>query len=262
MATTIIVGASIRPLAQPSAIIVVQMDHLYDIKTHVRHPFFVVRFIELVAARTPYPKIAARLSQVVDNVTTQGAQFKCRVILYADVTGLGQPVVDLVKAKVESLVTVYMSGNEKRTEHESRVTMGKAWMVARLQTLFQSGYIHLPKTEATQLLVEEILAYSLDPAPQDNELTGSFTVGTQDELLTALGLACQGLPEREQAAEEYLDYMRRRVANPRPPLKTASKDWLKEWHGPSPVTSLDPLTREPGVAAPPTPGQEPGTRVP
>jgi hypothetical protein len=239
MATTIILGATVRPQAQPTAIVVTQVDYGYNIKTRKRQDHYTVRFIEIIPARTPYPKIAERLGQIVDNLHTQAAQFKARVIMYVDVTGLGIPVIDLIKAKAESIIPCYLTANDKRAEGKDRVTLGKAWLVSRLQVLFQGARIAIPRSSTTELLVQELLAYSLDPSPTDNELTSTFVVGSQDELLTALGLACQGVPKAEEAADEYLEYMRRRLQGI-PTALQASKDWLKEYHGSSPVKGIDP----------------------
>lgn len=244
MATIILLGATVRPQAQPSAIVVTQVEWSYNIRTRKRQDSFTVRFMELIPARTPYPRIAERLGQVVDNLHLQAAQYKARVIMYVDVSGLGEPIVDLIKAKADPIYTVYLSANDKRTEHKDRITIGKGWLIARLQVLFQGARVSIPRTEATTQLVEELLAYSLDPSPTDNELTGSFIVGSQDELLTALGLACQGLPASEENAEEFLEFMRRRVSG-LPERRKASSDWLKEWNGKSPITSIDPMTGRP-----------------
>lgn len=257
MATTILLGATIRPQAQPSAIAVTQVDWAYNLKTRKRQDHYTVRYLEIIPARTPYPKIAERLAQVVDNLHLQAAQFKARVIMYADVTGLGEPIVGLIKANADPIITCYISQNDKRSEHKDKATIGKAWLVARLQTLFQGARIVIPQTPATRQLVEELLAYSLDPAPTDNELTGTFVVGSQDELLTALGLACQGVPERELASEEFLEFMRRRVQTFGGD-RQASADWLKEWHGASPVDGLDPTKAPP----PPDAGPQTTSRVP
>lgn len=239
--TLITVGASIRPQAQPSAVVVTQITWVYDRLTRARQDFFSVRFMELIAARTPYPDLAYRLKQIVDNLHLQLAQYKGRVILYADVTGLGQPVVSLIQARVDPLVPCYVTANDRRTETDARVTVGKAWLVARLQTLFQGGRISLPRTAANKVLVEELLTYDLDPSPADNELAGSFTVGTQDPMLTALALACQGIPEAEQSGEEFMEYLRRRAMRG-PDPRQASRTWLREWHGKSAVRPIDPLT--------------------
>jgi hypothetical protein len=54
-----------------------------------------------------------------------------------------------------------------------------------------------------------------------------------------LGLACQGVPDKEQGAIEFLEYMTQRVAT-LPKRTIVSSDPLQEWSGPKAVQSIDP----------------------
>jgi hypothetical protein len=242
-AALVFVGVTVRPQAQPSAVVVTQLDYIYSRITRKRLDMFTLRGLEMISAHTPYQAIAERLKQIVDNVHTQAAQYKARVILYVDVTGLGDPIIDLIKAKVDPLITVYVTNSDKRSENKDKVTVGKSWLIAKMQTILQDGRLKAPKTPVTEVILNDLLLYDLDPAPTDNELTGSFTVGTQDQLLTALALACQGIPDKEEAGEEFMDWMNRRALRPLP--TKASRDWLKEWSGPKAIRSINPLTGDP-----------------
>lgn len=67
----------------------------------------------------------------------------------------------------------------------------KAYLVARLQTLLQTNHVHLPPSAEARILVEELLGYERRLSEDANDRYGAFRVGTQDDLVTALGLALQ-----------------------------------------------------------------------
>src|ERR1035437_10092520 len=173
-AALVFVGATIRPQAQPSAVVVTQLDFIYNRITRKKLDMFTLRGLEMISAHTSYMDIAIRLKQIVDNVHTQAAQYKARVILYVDVTGLGDPIIDLIKAKADPLITVYITNSDKRAENKDKVTVGKSWLIAKMQTILQDGRLKAPKTPVTEVILNDLLVYDLDPAPTDNELTGSF----------------------------------------------------------------------------------------
>ena len=52
------------------------------------------------------------------------------------------------------------------------------------------GKIHLPKTEEALALQEELINYTIKVNDNANFEFGAFKVGTHDDLVTALGLAC------------------------------------------------------------------------
>ena len=90
---------------------------------------------------------------------------------------------------------VWFTAGERRTERWEdggrRVSLGKAFMVSRLQALLGSGRLHLPRTAETGALTRELLNYEIRVDGDGNERTGAFKVGTHDDLVTALGLAVQ-----------------------------------------------------------------------
>jgi hypothetical protein len=69
------------------------------------------------------------------------------------------------------------------------VTLGKAFLVTNLQTLLQTGRLHLPRTSQAERLAKELLDFEIRLEENANERYGAFRVGSQDDLVTALGLA-------------------------------------------------------------------------
>jgi len=60
--------------------------------------------------------------------------------------------------------------------------------------LLQQGRLHLPRPPEAETLGQELADYELQVQPDANDRYGAFRVGTQDDLVTALGLAVQEVP--------------------------------------------------------------------
>ncbi len=180
--TTIVVAAlelrdwSINPKAKDS---IYEMPLGGDIH-------YVVRFIERLPLATPYPKVADRLSEVY-------RQLKAPRVLI-DATGVGTPVVDLIREKDVQCTPVYLTGGEKATQEHGELHLAKGLMISRLQVLLQQRFIHLPQTAEAEALTEELLNYEIKVTDSQNLQMGVFKTGKHDDLATALGLACWGAP--------------------------------------------------------------------
>lgn len=131
---------------------------------------------------------------MTDRVCTRTRE---RPILYVDSTGVGQPVVDLLRERVRSgvVVPVTFTAGDRRVESWEdgflRVSLGKALLVSRLQVMLGSGRLHLPPTREAQVLAHELRDFELRVDQDGHEKSGAFRVGTHDDLVTALGLAVQ-----------------------------------------------------------------------
>ena len=150
---------------------------------------FSVRHLERLPAGTAFPDLAERTATVVEKVSKHSERTP-RV--YVDATGLGQPVIDLFKSWVAqaTVVAVFFTHGDRRVEESSNVIrLGKAYLVAQLQTLLQTGRLHLPRTDDSRILADDLLAYEIQIVENANERYGAFKVGTRDDLVTALGMA-------------------------------------------------------------------------
>lgn len=171
---------------------------------------FTIRFLRRLPPGTSYPDVAQRLGETVRRLLalagTQEGDAAPPLAIYCDVTALGDPVVNVLREAGFDLIPVYMTHGDKRTAQQNgTVTLGKAWVVARLQALLQTGRLHLPRTTDAETLARELVDYQVDSAQVDNLREGAFSVGSQDDLVTALGLATQGFPEIETTEVVYLD---------------------------------------------------------
>jgi hypothetical protein len=149
-----------------------------------------IRYLSRIELGTPYPAVAKRVAEIVTNVRARQVG---KLTVYADATGVGLPVVDLLKAAgVPVIPCLFNHGDKRKAEKdEHRVSIGKAWLVSRLQALLASGCILLPKTEDAALLAEELINFEIRLSEDADFKAGAFKVGTHDDLVTALGLAVQ-----------------------------------------------------------------------
>ena len=192
---TVLIGVDIGQKRDPTALCVAEDEERFVEGRRERH--FVVRFLDRLPLGTPYPAVADRVADIVER-----AREKTRdaTIVNVDATGVGQPVVDLLRERVHraQVVAVYFTHGDQRSEALERgyprVTLGKALLVSRLQALLQTGRLHLPRTREAEVLSGELLNYEIRVNEDANDRYGAFRVGTHDDLVTALGLAVQTDP--------------------------------------------------------------------
>jgi hypothetical protein len=188
--STITIGVDIGQRRDPTAIAVVEGE---DRPGPTQRPVWhhVARHLERLPLGTSYPDVAARVSAVVASVTARAGATPA---VYLDATGVGTPVVDVLRQAgiAGRLIPVYFTYGDRRTVNaDGAVSLGKAWLVSRLQALLQGGWLHLPQTAEATALHRELLDYEIKVDQDANERYGAFRVGSHDDLVTALGLATQ-----------------------------------------------------------------------
>jgi hypothetical protein len=202
----IVMGVDIGQKRDPTAIAVVEHerrvvgrkpvtsgDVIVRWKEQTEHHYS-ARHLERLPLGTPYPEVARRVAELADGVKERTGKRASK--LYVDATGVGQPVVDMLKETGVRPVGVYFNYGDKRVEtSRTQISLGKAYLVSRLQALLQSGRIHLPRTDEAEALAQELLEYEIRVDQNANDRYGAFRVGTHDDLVTALGLAVQAEPK-------------------------------------------------------------------
>lgn len=192
---TVTVGVDIGQQVDPTAVAVAELEERKNGTRMDDH--YLVRHLERLPLGTSYPGVADRLAAVVQGVRGQVAtrplaQRSLVLRIYLDATGVGKPVVDVLRDRGLRVTGCYFTHGDRRTADEHGVTIGKAWLVSRLQVLLQSDRLHLPQTPEATVLAKELLDYEIRVDENANDTYGAFKVGTHDDLVTALGLAVQG----------------------------------------------------------------------
>ena len=163
-------------------------DHLHWLQTTQKLPDeWAVRRLERVPLGTPYTKVVDRLAELARHPKLLG---HCRMVI--DATGVGAPVVDMLKSAdigCEIVPVVFSAGAQESFD-------GKTWRVpkldllARLQMLFEQERIKVPrKLKESSALVRELLDIKAKPRPRGNVRIGADGAGQHDDLVMALALA-------------------------------------------------------------------------
>ncbi len=190
---TVTIGADIGQRVDPTAIAVAEVE--MRVMDKQMESVYRIRHLERLPLGTDYPAVAARIAVVAAGVARKAPLHR----LYADCTGVGRPVVDMLPGALARQAVhvpvwpVTFTYGDRRTEnrHEREIILGKAWLVSRLQVLLQSTRILLPETAEARALAEELLVYEIKVTENGNEQFGAFKVGKHDDLITALGLSVQ-----------------------------------------------------------------------
>lgn len=165
--------------------------------------FFAVRFLERQELGTSYPDVAARLAGIVGKL--ERSLPDARLSLVMDSTGVGLPVVEMVRVALQGcrcLVTgAVLTGSERMEGSVGRreLRVGKLHLVSTLQALLQQGRIGLPDTGEARQLAVELLDFELRVNENANLVSGAFRTGAHDDLVVALGLSCLDDPRKRQA---------------------------------------------------------------
>ena len=184
---SVTIGVDIGQKREHSAICAAEMDRRQ--RQGIDETHYVVRYLERLPIRSPYPAVAERTAEIAAKIRRRGGDTS---MVYFDATGLGEPLLDLFNSRVRDtgVAAVYFTHGDRRTEvHYSEVILGKAYLVARLQTLLQTRCLHLPRTAEAETLAQDLLDYEIRVDEDANERYGAFKVGAHDDLVTALGLA-------------------------------------------------------------------------
>jgi len=176
------IGVDIGQRQDPTAIAVVEVQEADGQAHHF------VRYLERLPLGTPYPQVAARVIEVADGAADRAGSDP---LIYVDATGVGGPVVDLLRGARYAVVPVCFNHGDRRVRGHGEVRLGKAWLVSRLQVLLQQGRLHLPRSSEAEVLARELMDYEIRVDQNGSDKYGAFKVGTHDDLVTALGLAVQ-----------------------------------------------------------------------
>jgi hypothetical protein len=147
-----------------------------------------VRYLERVALGTSYPAVVERVRAVARQVSNEG-QFG----LIVDATGVGAPVVDLLRAARFSceITAVMITGGEKASQTAGGWNVPKTDLIAGVQVLLEKGQLRI----ATALrdvgaLVKELTDMRVVLRGTGSVGLGADGEGQHDDLVIALALAC------------------------------------------------------------------------
>jgi hypothetical protein len=147
-----------------------------------------LRHVERIALGTLFPEVVERVVQV-----TQWPDLAGRCRLAVDGTGVGRPVVDLLRQARPAcvLMPVNITSGLKQTEGGGYYGVPKRDLILGLQVLLQRGVLRIAAgLEYGPDLVKEMLAMQVKITLSGHEQYAVWREGTHDDLVFAVALAC------------------------------------------------------------------------
>jgi hypothetical protein len=137
--------------------------------------------LERIGLGTAYPGIVDRIRHLLATPQLAGST------LVVDATGVGLPVVDLLRAaRLDCrLVPVTITGGVGESGHSGAYSVPKRDLITGLQVLFESGKFEMPDTPATEDLIRELAGMRAKPSRSGNWRYE----GSPDDLVLSLALA-------------------------------------------------------------------------
>lgn len=162
---------------------------------------FHLRHIERPRLSTPYPVIVARVKELMES-----EPLRERAHLIVDATGVGAPVVDLLREAGLSPTPVTITGGDAVAWEKGGYRVPKRDLVSTLQVLFQSGRLLIAEgLPEAPLLVQELLNFkvriNIKTAHDSYE---AWREGVHDDLVLATALACWYGNEVHSTFEAYI----------------------------------------------------------
>ena len=149
-----------------------------------------LRYLERVPLGTPYPDVVERVRDVTNQVALNG-----RGELLVDATGVGRPVVDLLRrAHLKCWITpVVVTGGLATTHANDYVHVPKRDLIIGLQVAMQTGALQIAAGLAHEkTLMKEMADMRVAVSSSGNEQFGAWRQGSHDDLVFAVALACWG----------------------------------------------------------------------
>lgn len=150
-----------------------------EARHHLRH-------VERFPLRTSYPDIVERIKTMV-----RSEQLRDQYLLLADATGVGRPVIDLLRnGKIKVIPVTITGGNNEIDNGQGGWNVAKRILVGNLQVLLQSRRLKFADgLPDAQTMTDELLKFQVKITESANDTYGAWREGAHDDLVFAVALA-------------------------------------------------------------------------
>jgi hypothetical protein len=164
-----------------------------------------LRRLERVPLGTTYPHVVEKIVALTRSKALAG-----RCHLAVDGTGVGQPVVDLLRDARPgcTILPVKFTGGDVEGRQGSYFTVPKRDLITGLQTFIQTGQLRIASAmEEGELLSKEMANIRVKVGPSGREQFDTWRESTHDDMVFATALACwaarKTMPLRLEGDEEW-----------------------------------------------------------
>ena len=148
---------------------------------------WVVRHLERIALGTPYTAVVARIVDLARNPRLASG---CRLVV--DATGVGMPVVDMLRASEPGcpIAPIWITGGQSERFDGKVWHVPKLELLARLQTLLETRRLRIMRRmREAATLVRELSDVKSGARPSGRLKVGAEGSGEHDDLVLAVALA-------------------------------------------------------------------------
>jgi hypothetical protein len=162
----------------------VRFGHIVHVELHLRH-------LERIPRGTPYPEVVRRVAHIVRTSAIAGQSE-----LLVDATGVGRPVVDLLReTHLDSRLSPVniTSGLAESLAGNGYANVPKRDLIVGLQLAFQKGALRIAgHSPYTKIFLEEMTNMRIKMSSNGTEQFGAWAAGEHDDLVCAVALSCWG----------------------------------------------------------------------
>lgn len=142
-----------------------------------------VRHLQRFALGTTYPAIVEAVAGIVASLP-DGAR------LAVDATGVGRPVVDLLRRAKLNPIAVTVTGGNSPSNTGMEWTLPKRELVAGVQVALQQGRLQIARAlPEAETLIRELTNYKVTISDTGHDSYGAWRESIHDDLVFAVGLA-------------------------------------------------------------------------
>lgn len=138
----------------------------------------------------PYPEVAARVRDIAKHL----AGGRRRLQLIVDGTGVGRPVVDMLRQVgiAASLTAVTIHGGEAESYVDGYYRVPKRNLCGRLAVMLQQKELRIAaELPLAEVLIRELLSFKVTINSRGHDTyAGDWREREHDDMVLALGLAC------------------------------------------------------------------------
>lgn len=151
---------------------------------------YYIRHIQRLPLGTSYPDVAVYIADMLAKPVF--ARRQVRVLL--DVTGIGRAIFDDLRKEISfrpecrDMWVKPITFVHGEAYNKTKGTLGKAFLVSRLQSLLQGGRVHAPDTAEVQATIEELKTFEIKVSHDGKDTYGGSS-SAHDDLVIAMSLA-------------------------------------------------------------------------
>lgn len=144
-----------------------------------------LRYLKRFPLGTSYPDIVDEVKGITERPEI-GKEFKLTV----DKTGVGAPVVDMLKRAGLRPYEIIIHGGEAVTRDGREIRIPKRDLISNLQVLFQSGRLKIAeRIPDGQLLVKELLNFKVKISTSGHDSYEAWREGVHDDMVLSVAMA-------------------------------------------------------------------------